>query len=348
MGEPNLSKREFLYLSAEEVRECTGTDLKLTMDACEHAYHLFENGECKELPVNQIVFNGTHAHRAGIKTAFVGGDINLMGIKWIPANPKNPFERNLPRAIAQIIITDPESVLPLAIMDGTLISGVRTACVGGIFAKYLALPNSKSISVLGTGPIGRLQLESILLPFPNIEEVSVYDLVPERSENFVRDMKEKFPGINLWAASSAEEAIRDTDIVSCATVTSLEDSYIEYEWLKPGSVVINSSANDTKLDTFKKADRLVFSYSKEKPGNKLRSDTQRLYDEKVIPCEKMVHISEIIAGKEKARSSDKDIIISMPMGMAITDVVNAHRVYHKALEKGVGQVLTLWEETPWL
>ncbi|HLT59113.1 MAG: ornithine cyclodeaminase family protein [Limnochordales bacterium] len=344
-----MSQRvEFLYLSAEDVRAAGGADMVATMAACEQAFRLFEEGQCRELPTGKIHWNGEHAHRAGPKIAYVGGQVNAVGVKWIPANPDNPRERHLPRAIAQIILTDPVSAVPRAIMDGTIISAVRTAAVGGIFAKYLAKPGAESVSVIGTGPIGRHQLNAILLAVPSIRRVSVYDLIPERSEKFVADKRAEFPHLEFQVAGSARECIEAGDIIATATVTAPEDAYIEYEWLRPGAVVINTSSNDTKIDTFRKAPRLVFSYSNEKPGNRLRTDAARCYEEGILPSDKLVHISEIITGKKPARLSPDDIIISLPMGMAIMDIINAQRVYERARELGIGRTLPLWEEVPWV
>lgn len=339
---------EFLYLSAEDVVECGGADMAATMAACEQAFRLFEAGQCQEMPVGTIHWNGEHAHRAGTKVAFVGGDVDAVGVKWIPANPDNPAQRNLPRAIAQIILTDPTSSAPRAIMDGTVISAVRTAAVGGLFAKHLAKEGAESLSVIGTGPIGRHQLRAILMAVPGIKRVSVYDLVPERSQKFVEDKQAAFPDVRFEAAPSARACIESGDIVSTATVTAREDAYIEYDWLRPGAVVINTSASDTKMDTFRKAPRLVFSYSKEKPGNTLRADAADCYEQGILPSDKLVHISEIITGLKPARLHPDDIIVSLPMGMAIMDVINAQRVYEAALAKDVGRKLALWERAPWM
>lgn len=341
-------KIEFLYLSAEDVTAAGGADMGATMEACEEAFRLFEAGECRELPSGKIHWNGEHARRAGPKVAYVGGHVDAVGVKWIPANPDNPKDRNLPRAIAQIILTDPVSAVPRAIMDGTIISAVRTAAVGGLFAKHLARPGAETLSVIGTGPIGRNQLNAILMAVPSIRRVSVYDLTPERSRQFVADKQAEFPRVEFDVAGSARECIEAGDVIATATVTAPEDAYIEYDWLRPGALVINTSSNDTKMETFRRAPRLVFSYSREKPGNRLRTDAARCYEEGILPSDKLVHISEVITGKQAVRRDPDDIVVSLPMGMAIMDVINAQRVYEAALQRGIGRTLPLWENTPWV
>jgi len=339
---------EFIYLSAEDVIACGGGDLEATMAACEEAFRLFERGECKELPTGKIAWNGEHAHRAGPKVAFVGGDVNAVAVKWIPANPDNPRERNLPRAIAQIILTDPISVLPRAIMDGTVISAIRTAAVGGIFAKYLARKDARAVGVIGTGPIGRQQLRAIGFGMEAIDRVVVYDLVRANSERFVDEHQPLFPNVEFSVAESARACVEACDVISAATVTAPADAYLEYEWLRPGAVVICTSGNDVTMEAMRRVPRLVFSFSNEKPGNRLRSDARMAYEEGILPSEKLVHISEIIAGSKPARLHEDDAIVSLPMGMGIMDVVNAQRVYETAVAQGIGQRLPLWHQTPWI
>ncbi|MFO7312038.1 MAG: hypothetical protein C0P61_008240 [Bacillota bacterium] len=232
-------------------------------------------------------------------------------------------------------------------LERTIINAVRTAAVGGLFAKYLAKPGAESVSVIGTGPIGRNQLNAILLAVPTIRRVYVYDLVPERSERFAADKGAEFPELEFHVSSTARECIEAGDIISTATVTAPEDAYIEYEWLRPGAVVINTSANDTKMETFQGA-AACLSHSREKPGNNLRADAARCYQEGILPSEKLVHISEVITGKQPARLNPDDVIISLPMGMAIMDMINAQRVYERARQLGIGRTLPLWEEVPWV
>ena len=339
---------EFIYLSAEDVIACGGGDMAATMAACEEAFRLFERGECKELPTGKIAWNGEHARRAGPKVAFVGGDVNAVAVKWIPANPDNPRERNLPRAIAQIILTDPLSMVPRAIMDGTVISAIRTAAVGGIFAKHLARRDARTVSVIGTGPIGRQQLRAIHLGMEAIDRVVVYDLVPAHAERFVDEHRPLIPDAVFSVAESVRACVEAGDVIATATVTAPEDAYLEYEWLRPGAVVICTSSNDVKMATMRRAPRLVFSFSNEKPGNKLRSDARMAYEEGILPSNKLVHISEVITGNEPARVNDDDAIVALAMGMGIMDVVNAQRVYENAVAQGVGQRLALWRQTPWV
>jgi ornithine cyclodeaminase/alanine dehydrogenase-like protein (mu-crystallin family) len=123
---------EFLYLQQEEVIQCGGLDMDAYIAGVELAFMLLEKGDCieRESPIMQWA-DGT-GRRIAFHPAYVGGDVNVAGIKWIPSNPENPTRLGLPRSNGLTILTEPVSGYPLAVMDGKLISDMRTGAVAGV------------------------------------------------------------------------------------------------------------------------------------------------------------------------------------------------------------------------
>src|SRR5690606_17305769 len=111
--------------------------------------------------------------------ASIGGDFNSVGIKWISSSPQNPDKYNLPRATGVIILNDYETLLPKCIMDGMLLSAMRTGANSGVAARYLAKKDSQVIGLVGAGVQNRTQLQAIHHVMKDLKHVKIADLNKE-------------------------------------------------------------------------------------------------------------------------------------------------------------------------
>ncbi|MGO4119058.1 ornithine cyclodeaminase family protein, partial [Rhizobium ruizarguesonis] len=137
-----------------------------------------------------------------------------------------------PRASAVIILADPNNGFPLAVMDGTIVSAMRTGAATGVAAKYLARPDSSVVGVIGAGVQSRTQIMAINGVFQNqLKQVKVYDLNEEKTKKFADEMSREL-NLDVVPVESAEAAIRDSDIVVTATMSTFP--YVKGEWLKEG------------------------------------------------------------------------------------------------------------------
>ena len=341
----------FIYLQQEDVIACGGLEMGETIEAVEKVYSLLDRGECIEPGTLVIAYNGTQGRRIMTHEAFVGGDVNVAGIKWIPSSPENPFKRGLPRASAIIILNDPETGFPLAVMDGTVVSAMRTAAATGVGAKYLARKDSKVVGLVGAGPINRSQIRAVCEVLPELNrtgsgEVKIFDLRSNRAQEFAQDMEEEL-GISFRVAQSAEEAVSDSDVVVAATVgVTPESSYIEAHWLKEGSFLSSVSASDATIEVVLQADKRVVT---DRHATKTPTWLMGLICTRGLLSEDdLVEIGEIINGKQPGRENDKERIYFNPTGLGVEDVIAAHRVYQQAVARGIGQELELWHDPIWV
>lgn len=333
----------FLYLTQEQVIECGGIDMPQTIDAVEKVFRLLDDGECMEPQSPIIHWNGIHNRRITMHPAYIGGDVQVAGIKWIPSNPENPIKRNMPRSNAVTILNDPETGYPIAIMDGTAISAMRTGAVVGVGAKYLAREDASVVGLIGSGVINRTQLMALNVAL-DLRHVKLFDIAPEKAYAFAEEMGEKL-GLKIEVVDSARAAVEGSDVIAPATNVGPEDRYIEAEWIKPGALLANLSVNDYTFGAVLACDKIVVDNIKQ-----LDIPTAILTDmveEKVIDPENIVELGAIVNGKAPGRTSEEERIFLSPLGMGIEDLINAHRVYHEALRRGIGQELELWHEPVW-
>ena len=109
--------------------------------------------------------------------AYIGGRYNCCGVKWYGSNITNPKERGLPRSILMVGLNDVVTGEPLAIMSANLLSAMRTGCVPGVAAKYLARRDAKSLGVIGCGVISRACARGILNSMPGVKRMYLNDIV---------------------------------------------------------------------------------------------------------------------------------------------------------------------------
>jgi len=143
--------------------------------------------------------------------------LNAAGTKIVTVHPGNKQAYDLPAVIARIILNSPENGVPLAIMDGTYITALRTGAAGATGIKYLSREDSKVAGVCGLGVQGRSQVMGLMEVRPGIKKVKVYDLIPEAKAAFVKEMNDTYSGTEFVAVDSAEAAARDSDIVITCT-----------------------------------------------------------------------------------------------------------------------------------
>lgn len=337
----------FLYLQQEEVKACGGLDMAATIAAVETAFRLFDQGDVMEMPLPVIHWGNRAGRRIAMHAAYVGGTDHIAGFKWIPSNPDNPHTLQLPRSNALTILTDPQTGYPLAVLEGKLISDMRTGAVCGLGAKYLARPGASSAGLIGGGPINRVQLMALHHVLPRLERIAIYDLRKERAEQFVADMRQRLslPADMFAFAPTAEAAVRDADVIATATNVDVSGRYLQRRWLRPGALVVNTSVNDVEFDVVRGADLVVIDSRKQ-------LDTPDIvmaeaYKRGMLSDDRLTQIGAIVTGRHPGRRSAEEVILFSPLGMGMNDVINAKRIYDTARARGVGTSLKLWDSPEW-
>jgi 2,3-diaminopropionate biosynthesis protein SbnB len=337
----------FIYLQQEDVIACGGLEMQQVIDAVEHAYVLHEQGQCIEPEAPLIQWAGPQGKRILAHPAWVGGDVGMAGIKWIPSNPANPRRLGMPRASAIIILNDDTTGYPLAVMDGTVISAARTGAATAVGARYLARTDSRKASIIGAGPISRTQIMALQVVLPALSEVNIYDIDRRRAEAVAAEMRALYQGIVFIVAPTAEASVRNADIVVTVTSgVSLEHAYLEAGWLKEGVLVSTVAANDARMEVVEQADKLVMTNLEELDNPIWLAGLAVARG--VRSREEFVTLGSIITGQNPGRENDRERIFFNPGGMGIEDVAAATRVYRNALERGVGKQLELWHEPIWI
>jgi len=265
--------------------------------------------------------------------------LDIAGVKIVNSHPKNPIRYGLPTVMAVIYLIDPRTGRPLCIMDGTLITGVRTGAAAGVATKYLARRDSSTIGIVGAGFLARFHLEA-LVNVINVKRVKVYDVVRSKAESFAKQYSQTY-GVDIEVADEVKEAVYGVDVLT--TLTPSKEPVVSGEWVSEG-MHINAMGADApgkeELDPeiLRRAKIVVDDYEQAIHSGEINVPISRgiirrddIYGE----------LGEIVAGIKCGRVSDNEITLFDSTGLAIQDVIIAWHVYEEAKKRGIGEVINL-------
>ncbi|HET6449492.1 MAG TPA: 2,3-diaminopropionate biosynthesis protein SbnB [Conexibacter sp.] len=332
---------DILYLNRRDVRTAMGPSIRGYVEALRSGLALHAEGKTAQplKPYLRWRRRGHIADRIIAMPGYVGGPNEMAGIKWIGSKHDNPTVRDIPRASAVIVLNDPETHFPVAIMEGGEISGMRTAGVTVLACEYLARPRFQTVTLVGCGFIGRLHALGLIESFPAIERLYLYDhnrraarALGEELEQLGRE------GLSVTVCETAEEAVCRGEVVVPCTVTARP--YIELDWLMPGVFVSNISIMDVKPDVYLGVDKLLVD-DWEQANRERKTINQLVLAGRLKQTDLHAELGDVVRGHKPGREGPDERILLNPMGMAIEDVACAAAVYRTAREQGTGTWLTL-------
>ncbi|HYA21628.1 MAG TPA: alanine dehydrogenase [Thermoproteota archaeon] len=278
-----------------------------------------------------------------------GGDFRVMptyllsshaaGVKIVNVHPNNPKKHGLPTVMATIVLLEPETGYPICVMDGTWLTAIRTGAGAGVATEHLAKQGQVSVGIIGAGVQARTQLMALVDVRP-VSAVRVYDISPESSERFVKDMGKLVAG-RLTSVSSVDEATRGVDVI--VTATPAKEPILFSKHVGPG-VHINAIGADApgkqELDTGIMTRAKVVVDDMEQASHS--GEVQTCLREGLLTRDDIyAELGDIVAGKKKGRESDDEITVFDSTGLAIQDVSVALAVYRNAVKKRLGTRITM-------
>src|SRR5438874_411790 len=294
-----------LFLDEEQVRNhLRMADL---IPAMEKALIDFSGGKVTQ-PVRSIITVDPPGGFFGMMPALTPEGLGIKIVTFYATNA----ERGIPTHMATIFLVDPETGAPLAVMDGRLITEMRTAAVSAAATKLLASSSAKVLAILGSGVQARSHVEALRL-VRNFEEIRVWSPTREHAERFAKEIGAK--------AMSAEDAVRGADVI--VTATNSQTAMLKGSWLKPGCHVnaVGACRPDWRELDDEAMSNVVFVDSRE-GATKESGDV-------MLSCANIhAELGEALAGKVPPRTNETTIFKSL--GMAVEDIAAAMLVYRSA------------------
>jgi alanine dehydrogenase len=312
---------DLLMLSEADVRRLL--DLDRLLDSLEDGFRAVSAGAA-EVP-QRVAAN---AEEGGFLAVMPGYGPGLgLAVKLVSVFPRN-HDRGLPSHQALVAVFDPATGSPLAVMDGTYITAMRTAGAAALSTRHLARDDAHILAILGAG----VQGESHLQMLPRVRDFAEIRIASRIFEH-ARRLAERDP--RAHAVESYEEAVRGAGVVALCTHSG--EPVIRFEWLAAGTHVTSVGLAPPKGEL----DRAIAEHGKlyvESRAAAFQPPPAGCYELAGIDPERAAEIGELLLGSRPGRESPDELTVYKSMGHAIEDVATAQVVYETARAEGRGSV----------
>jgi len=324
-------------------------NLKLLILDSEQIARLLPMPECIELmsdalaalargevfqPLRTIVRPPDARGLLGLMPAYRHGDHGAFGLKAICVFPGNPaIGKDAHQGM--VILFSQETGEPLALMNASEITAIRTAAVSAVATSLLAREDAEELGMIGAGVQARTHLVALAC-VRQIKRARIACRNREHAEQLVREMMEKVP-FTIEAVGSNEEAVRDADIV--VTATSSQQPVIDRNWVSAGAhinAIGTHSPQSREIDTATMAAARIFTDRRESLLNEAGDYVLAAQEGGITPESVVAEIGELVIGTKQGRSSASEITLFKSLGLAIEDVVSAEYLFRKASAENVG------------
>lgn len=266
--------------------------------------------------------------------AYVPGNA-ACGMKWIACFPRNPKEYHLPQTTGLLVMNDIMTGVPIAVMDCTWLTAMRTPAVTALAAGALHA-DAKTFGMFGCGVQGIEHVRFIVKALKNLTKIYIYDIRPDAMDDLIREVKGDID-VEIVKSADPRQIAETCDVMSSATIILLEPlSVVKKEWVSKGQTILPCDLNtfwDPAISL--EADKYIVDSMQEHelfgqmgyfPGGLPK-----------IACE----TGEVLAGVTSGRVTKEELIVCSNIGMSVCDVVMGKAILDKAIQMGIGRKLPL-------
>lgn len=321
---------QLLYLSRADVN-AVGLTMTEIIAALEQAFG--EKGEGRvEMPPKPAIHPGGGDNFIHAMPAYIPA-MKSAGLKWVSGFPGN-FQRGLPYITGLLILNDPETGLPVSVMDCVWITAMRTGAATAVAAKYLARPESSKVGILGCGVQGRSNLEALQVLFP-LKQVMAYDIDAGAAQRFANEISNRF-GLEVVMVDTPQKAVTGCDmVVTSGPILKKPHCTIQPGWLDEGAF---ASLVDFDSYWHPGAMRETTKFCTDDVPQ-LRHYQEVGYFQDIPPV--YADLGELVCGKKTGRETPRERTMTANLGLAMDDMAAAPLIYQRAVKKGIGTWLPL-------
>lgn len=253
--------------------------------------------------------------------------------KLVSVFPENK-NLNKPAIYGSVILNDGKTGEPLAMMNGSKLTALRTGAVGAMGLLYTTHSNIKSLGLIGAGIQGFHQVLFGCV-VRKIESVNIYDPYNLNLETFVKDLNQYLPNLKITNCSSAEDVVKSSEAIITAT-TSLKPVLPDIESLYKGKHIIGIGSYKPEMQElpdglFKNLNQIFVDteHAKRESGDlSIRLDNGIIQEDQIDTLGKLIN--------KKIKIDDSQTTLFKSVGMALFDLIVAKKIYSNALKKGIG------------
>jgi alanine dehydrogenase len=317
-----------LLLDGETV--AANAPMEPLVDAVEAAFAAYERGDATMPPKSYVDLPRYDGDFRSMPAYLRTDDWDAAGVKWVNSHPHNGARHDLPTVMGTMIYSDPETAVPLSIMDGTTLTTRRTGAAAAVATDHLAVEDASSLGLVGAGAQSYAQLDAIAAVRP-IDTVVVADADADRARAFVDGVDDRF---DTRAGSIGEAAACDV----LSTVTPVREPIVDAaavgEHTHINAIGADAPGKHELADDLLGAAKLVVDDHAQCTHSgeiNVPYENGRLTDADIHAT-----LGEVVTGATSGRAAADDVSVFDSTGLAIQDVAAARVVYERATATGAG------------
>lgn len=329
----DLHSRSLTLLGADDVASQLFGHERALIDLAAQAYVTHSRGDSRLPQSEYLRFPGMERERIIPKAGYLGGPHPASGIKWIASFPDN-VGLGMARASALIVLNSVKTGRPTTVMEGSLISGQRTAASAALAARLLHQADRIAcLGLVGCGPINSETLRFILADARPVDALQLFDLDTARAQAFAAQVREAGFAGPISHATSAERMLADCDLV-CFGTSAVVPSVSTLAMCPPGATVLHTSLRDFTPEAVLEADNVV-----DDVDHVLQAYTSLHRAEQQTGRRDFIRatLADVIEGKAVARADHRTVMFN-PFGLAALDLAFAEHVARHCRAAGRGLV----------
>jgi N-[(2S)-2-amino-2-carboxyethyl]-L-glutamate dehydrogenase len=308
------------------------------------AYQIHAKGDSCLPHSSFLRFPNNDKNRIIALPAYVGGEIDTAGIKWIASFPGN-LGVGMERASATLILNSTQTGHTKAIMESSIISAKRTAASAAIGAEQLkGQQKLTTLGLIGTGLINFESVRFLLNTCPEIETILVYDLSQERAEQFKQKCQQLSEKLTITIAPESSTIFKNSSVVSFAT-TATKPHISDLSQCQTGTIILHISLRDLSPEIILAADNIV-----DDVDHASRAQTSIHLAELATGNRDFIRttLGDILNGVAPARQDDHKLAIFSPFGLGVLDLALGQLAYKLAAEQNLGETIESFLPASWL
>lgn len=342
------AEARFLYLDQEAVLAAGVFDMARAMAVVAAALVAWRRGRARQ--PHKVVLRAGETEacerqwRINGLCAALGEPVEAVGMKWIASFPPNRAQ-GLPRASGMLILNSPVNGLPIAVMDATLISAVRTGAITGLGARYLAPRGARRAAIVGAGVQARTQALALMTACPHLDGITILHPRRTAAQDCAEDVRRRW---NVPALGSAdfEATLKEADIV--VTATTAEEPLLGAAAIKPGALTVQIAGHEYDFELVNECAKIVCD-DWETVKHRGIPTPARMHAAGLLPDERIhANLAELLTGERGGRESERERIHFAHIGLGLDDVALGADLYERARQLELGQWLRLWRTPLWV
>jgi ornithine cyclodeaminase len=325
-----------IILNAEDVKK--SLPMEQTISAMKSAYAALSNGK-GVIPLRAHLEIEPHQGTCLFMPAYVqvsGGD--ALAVKAVSVYPGNQ-QLGLPTIHAAVLVFDPQTGNPLALLEGSTLTAIRTGAASGAATDLLANPGAQTAAIFGAGVQGRTQLEAVC-SVRQIRTAWIFDTHTGKAETMAAELRGLGPiPTDLRVAQDPWEAVSQAEII--CTATTAEYPVYPAEAIQPGSHINGVGSYTLKMveNPPEIVERAVLFVDSVEAVLAEAGDFAGPLDNKTITQQQLTEIGNLVSGNTRGRTSPQQVTFFKSVGVAVQDSMAAQLALKNAYENGLGQVV---------